>query len=214
MKRTCLDILPAAQRALWPQLQPLRAMGFVLYGGTAIALRLGHRESVDFDFFASRPLERQSLLTALPFLPHAVTLQDQPDSWTVLAGRVKLSFFGGIGFGRVGDPEESSDGMVLLASLPDLLATKLKALLQRVEAKDYRDVAALLDAGCDLACGLAAARLLYGSTFQPAESLKALVYFSGGDLHTLPAAVKNRLAAAVKDVRALPDIRLRAATLA
>ncbi|WP_373321508.1 nucleotidyl transferase AbiEii/AbiGii toxin family protein [Rivihabitans pingtungensis] len=33
-------------------------LGFVLYGGTAIALRLGHRESVDFDFFSDRPLDR------------------------------------------------------------------------------------------------------------------------------------------------------------
>ena len=38
-----LDILPAEQRALWDELAPLRQLGFVLYGGTAIALRLGHR---------------------------------------------------------------------------------------------------------------------------------------------------------------------------
>jgi hypothetical protein len=37
-------------------LGPARSLGFVLYGGAAIALRLGHRQSVDFDFFSSRPL--------------------------------------------------------------------------------------------------------------------------------------------------------------
>ncbi len=44
-----LDVLSAAQRALWPELAGL-PRGFVLYGGTALALRLGHRVSVDFDF--------------------------------------------------------------------------------------------------------------------------------------------------------------------
>jgi hypothetical protein len=43
-----LDTLPNAQRILLSSLRPLRQLGFVLYGGTAIALRLGHRESVDF----------------------------------------------------------------------------------------------------------------------------------------------------------------------
>lgn len=46
-----LEILPRAQRELWDQLSTLPD-AFVLYGGTAIALQLGHRQSVDFDFFA------------------------------------------------------------------------------------------------------------------------------------------------------------------
>lgn len=46
-----LDILPASQRTLWPHLADANQDSFVLYGGTAVALYLGHRESVDFDFF-------------------------------------------------------------------------------------------------------------------------------------------------------------------
>ena len=44
-----LDILPASQRTLWPELDATPDH-FTLYGGTALALRLGHRQSVDFDF--------------------------------------------------------------------------------------------------------------------------------------------------------------------
>jgi hypothetical protein len=44
------SILPAEQLRLWPELKPVSGLGYVLYGGTAIALRLGHRTSVDFDF--------------------------------------------------------------------------------------------------------------------------------------------------------------------
>ncbi|GJL55967.1 MAG: hypothetical protein NPIRA02_30990 [Nitrospirales bacterium] len=46
-----LDILPSPQRRLWDDLVNLPG-SFTLYGGTAIALQIGHRPSIDFDFFA------------------------------------------------------------------------------------------------------------------------------------------------------------------
>ncbi|WP_443747297.1 nucleotidyl transferase AbiEii/AbiGii toxin family protein [Asticcacaulis solisilvae] len=58
------DILPEAQRQLRPYLAEVTRQGFVLYGGTAIALRLGHRVSVDFDFFHHLPLDRNRLYKA------------------------------------------------------------------------------------------------------------------------------------------------------
>ena len=42
------------------------------------------------------------------------------------------------------DPLETSDGALLVASLDDLLATKLKAVLDRAEVKDYRDIARMI----------------------------------------------------------------------
>jgi hypothetical protein len=63
-----LEVLPQAQRLLWPALQPAADLGFALYGGTAIALRLGHRTSIDFDFFSSDALDRNALFAAMPFL--------------------------------------------------------------------------------------------------------------------------------------------------
>jgi hypothetical protein len=47
-----IDILPPAQKEIWPQLAPAPGLSFVLYGGTAVALHLGHRVSIDFDFFS------------------------------------------------------------------------------------------------------------------------------------------------------------------
>lgn len=46
-----MDVLPPGQQRLWPLLQPTLNLVFTLYEVTAIALRLGHRQSVDFDFF-------------------------------------------------------------------------------------------------------------------------------------------------------------------
>lgn len=210
-----MEILPSVQQRLWPELRPAAGLGFALYGGTAIALRLGHRPSVDFDFFSEKPLNRESLQTAFPFIPQSTVLQDLPDTLSVLVSYgdsdheyVKVSFFGTLGFGRVGEPDLTEDGVLHVASLDDLMATKAKVILQRVEAKDYRDVAAMLNAGVSLSKGLAAARAMYGNNFQPSESLKAMVYFEGGDLHTLTKDEKSRLIKAVSEIRNLPRVEI------
>lgn len=211
-----LAVLPLAQQTLWSRLQPVRLAGFVLYGGTAIALRLGHRMSVDFDFFSAAPLDVDRLRAALPILAASGTtvLQSRPNTLTVLTpDHVKLSFFGGLDFGRVGRPDLTNDEVMLVASAVDLLALKLKVIFQRIEAKDYRDIAALLNAGLDLPHGLAAAEALFGSAFAPAEALKALVYFKGGDLDTLTPREKNTLVAAATRTRSLPLVPLAARTL-
>lgn len=209
-----LDILPPAQRLLWPHLRAAAGLGFVLYGGTAVALRLGHRASVDFDFFAAEPLDRDAIRAALPFIAQATALQDSRNAWTLLTPQgVKLSFFGDIKLGRVGTPDTTDDGVLRVASPDDLMATKLKVMLQRAEAKDYRDIVAMLQAGVSLAHGLAAARALFGANFQPSESLKALVYYGDGDLASLSKAEKAALARAVKAVRELPLVALASAHL-
>ena len=69
-----LDILPAPQLALWTELDAVPAH-FTLYGGTALALRLGHRQSVDFDFFSGVPFDPDALARAIPFLAGAERVQ-------------------------------------------------------------------------------------------------------------------------------------------
>jgi len=56
-----MNVLPPAQVELWPKLILLTDLGMTLYGGTAVALRLGHRESVDFDFFTDKEISKDSL---------------------------------------------------------------------------------------------------------------------------------------------------------
>jgi hypothetical protein len=216
-----LEILPSAQRQFWPNLRPAAKLGFVLYGGTAIALQLGHRTSLDFDFFTDRPLNPQQILSDFPFLKHSMLLQEQPQTLGFLASadagqnQVKISFFGMIDHGRVGSPSWTDDEVLQVASLDDLLATKLKTMLQRIEAKDYRDVAAMLKSGVSLSKGLANASRMYGrANFQPSESLKALVYFEGGDLDQLTTEERSVLARAARELRDLPEGEIVSKTLA
>lgn len=216
----CTQILPPAQRALWPQMRAAAQLGFVLYGGTAVALRLGHRQSVDFDFFIERPLDKLALANALPFAARATVLQDQPNTWTLLVrpsaqdAVVKVSFFGTLAFGRFGMPQWTDDGVLLVASLNDLMATKAKVILQRVEAKDYQDIAAMLRAGVSLPDGLAIAREMFGGNFQPSESLKAMTWFEGGDLHLVNEVDRQALVQAASSVGKLPVVQRTGTALA
>ena len=210
-----MDILPPAQRRLWPELRPVTALGFVLYGGTAIALRVGHRSSVDFDFFSEKTFDLEMLQETIPFVAKSTVLQNRPNTSTVQVsfegadgGVVKVSFFGGIGFGRVGTPDATDDGVLQVASLDDLMATKLKVIQQRAEAKDYRDIAAMLTVGTNLSVGLASARTMFGTAFQPSESLRALCYFKDGDLETLKKEERRVILEAVGKVRDLPVVKV------
>jgi hypothetical protein len=182
-----LEILPAPQRRLWPELRQI-PKDFVLYGGTAIALRLAHRASVDFDFFTSRSFEPAKLLANLPLLSGAKVLQNVSQTLTVIVergGGIKLSFFGGLPLGRAGEPEESEDEVMAIASLLDLAGTKAAVITQRAEAKDYIDILALMQTGISLAQAMAAARAIYGAQYNPLITLKSLTYYGDGDLHKL-----------------------------
>ncbi len=193
--RARMEALPPAQRALWPELTAVPKR-YVLYGGTGLALRLAHRASVDFDFFAHDPLDHREL-DSMAFVRAGETLQEGPNERTVLSrhegGSVKVSFFGGIRFGRVGEPEPTADGVLRAASLLDLAGTKIKALLQHAFASDYRDIVALLDHGVELGEILGSARALFGPAFNPIVARKTLGFFEGGDLATLADAARDRL---------------------
>jgi hypothetical protein len=114
---------------------------------------------------------------------------------------------------QVGEPNATEDQVLQAASQIDLMATKVKVILQSAEAKDYRDIAAMLGAGVSLPMGLAAAREFFGPNFQPSESLKAMVYFQDGDLHTISQADKNILIKAASAVRDLPQVEVISASL-
>jgi hypothetical protein len=196
-----LDILPPPQRMLWDELGAAVPSGFVLYGGTGLALRLGHRNSEDFDFFSNESFLPDDLERRIPWLQASERLQSSQNTLVSLVDRngpVKVSFFGGLGLKRVGEPE-TAEGL-LIASLLDLAATKVKVVQDRAETKDYLDVSRILEEGLDLGQALGAALAVYGKAFNPILSLKALCYFGDGDLRRLPEAVKDRLAKAVASV--------------
>jgi len=210
MLQARINLLPPAQKALWPELAEV-PRHFVLYGGTALALRLGHRESVDFDFFSSRPVIPGELLRDLQVLRGAKILQNAGQTLSVSlerGGTIKLSFFGSISIGRVGEPDLTQDNVLCVASLLDLAGTKAAVITQRAEAKDYLDMLAIMETGTPLSLAMAAARALYGNEYNPMMTLKSLAYFGDGDLYKLTQVQKDRLTSiASQPPDALPDLQ-------
>jgi len=208
-----LSILPGPQKQLWVELRDTPKT-FVLYGGTALALRLGHRQSEDFDFFSNKSFQPTSLRTSIPYLKHAEMTQFQENTLTAIVDRngpVKLSFFGSLGIKRVQDPDIVEENGVQIASMLDLFASKLKTIQVSAEQKDYRDIVGALNAGLTLAEGLSAAVAIYGREFNGALSLKALTFFEDGDLPRLTPETRKKLLGAATSVnlKRLPLVSAR-----
>ena len=88
-----LDILPEEQRRLWDRLGETPTE-FTLYGGTGLALQLGHRISIDFDFFAIGAFDPDALLKRIPYLNNVSgsdVLQLEENTLTCLVDGVKIS---------------------------------------------------------------------------------------------------------------------------
>ena len=212
-----IDILPTTQRQLWDELGAVPE-GFVLYGGTAIALHLGHRISVDFDFFARYAFDPDDLLASVSFLQEAEVVQRDVNTLTCIVDRggpVQVSFFGVPRLPRLGASHVLTDPGIEIAPLVDLAGTKAAVVQKRAEPKDYIDLDALIRHGVGLDVALAAATLLYGATFNPQVTLKALTWFGERQLADLPDDVRARLMDAVRavDLDKLPSLTSRGTAL-
>jgi hypothetical protein len=187
----------------------------LLYGGTAIALRLSHRTSLDFDFFNARALNKTSIEQRFAFMRSASLVQEAPNTLVALVessgGRTKLSFFGRMSIGHINEPSLTSDGTLLIASPEDLLATKLEAILDRADVKDYIDIAALLRAGVSLERSLAGFAQMFNG--EPATVLRAIGYFDDGDVHELDRRDRELLTAARDRIGPLPGISIKRESL-
>ena len=208
-----LHILPPAQRALWQLLSAVPSH-FTLYGGTAIALQLGHRESVDFDFFTRTDFDPQQLLETCLLLERAEVTAIAKNTLSVrLNGTdempVLLSFFGVPKLPVLRPAWQIQTPDISLGNLLELAGMKAMVVQKRAEAKDYLDIHALIfQAKIDLATQLAAGVRLYPPHFAPEQTLKSLCYFADGNLATLANSMRRDLAKAVRsvDLQKLPDL--------
>jgi hypothetical protein len=139
-----LDILPDSQRALWTELDSVPS-DFVLYGGTGLALQLGHRVSEDFDFFSNSGFDPDRLQSRLPFFRDLDThdpsrvhyKRDNLEGFVERRGeRVKVAFFGGLhNLQHVEDPRCPVGSRVRVASLVDLAGMKMRIIQVRGAGK-------------------------------------------------------------------------------
>ncbi len=157
---------------------------------------------MDFDFFSSQPLEPLAFKEANAL--DGEVLQAGRNTLTLLHEGVKLSFFGGLTLNVVSPPDLM--GNCRVASVDDLAACKLAALVNRVEIKDYLDIAALLQNGISLSHMLGCANAVYREEFPVTACLKSLAWFDTPELSDLPESHRQLLDKAAIAVDGIPKI--------
>jgi hypothetical protein len=140
-----LEALGRSQRAVLRRVAPFTtAHGFYLAGGTSLALQLGHRRSVDFDWFREEPIADPLRLAAdlrEAGLDLAVDRIEKGTLHGSLAG-VRLSFLE-YRYPLLEPVQRAEPPGLDLASADDIAAMKLAAVAQRGSRKDFVDVYAL-----------------------------------------------------------------------
>ena len=163
---------------------------FYLAGGTALALQLGHRRSVDLDYF-SRSEDIPSLLEPLrqSLQPFAPALADS--AWgnlVFLAQEVRIGFYG-YGYELVQPLVEIE--AVRLASVADIALMKLDALLGRAGRKDFHDLYEIcMRMSLRQLLDLAPQKYPHVRDFE-AQVVKRLVYFERADQDEPPPLLKK-----------------------
>lgn len=132
------NALTQEQVALFPLIQKFNRT-FYLGGGTAIALYLGHRQSIDFDLFTPKKFKRENIHQKIIASNFRIskTLFASGDEYTIIVNNVKLTFFNY----PFEIPHKSKfKNIMTLPSLLDLAAMKAYALGRRAKWKDYVDL--------------------------------------------------------------------------
>lgn len=180
---------------------------FSLVGGTALALRFGHRRSVDFDFFTPEAFDVESL---------AETLRQQVDGFET-TGMNKIGMNAQVGGLKVDfvtyrypllAPPETQEG-IRMFSLEDIVGMKLSAITNRGARKDFYDLHALIQhLGVDALINIY--RKKYPS-HDPMIVLRSMIYFDDAEDDNDPELlmeqdweeVKEAICMAVKDCKTL-----------
>lgn len=150
--------------------------GFYLAGGSAIALQLGHKISIDFDLFYEEEIKRELLAEVKRIFPDSriQPLVNNPDELSVLVDGIKITFLK-YPF-PVLEKFVDFEGIKLLG-IAELAATKAYTIGRRGSLKDYVDLYFILSGEhADLNKIIGLAEKKYGSEFNSRLFLEQLIY--------------------------------------
>lgn len=176
-----LELLDKKRQEVLQELIPFTT-GFVLGGGTALALQLAHRKSFDFDFFSSSQIPKKLLERISQTLPIENIAVDTPDELTFFStDNVKITFlyypFKPL-FRHI-----EADNKLQLFPIQEIALQKAYTIGRRGEYRDYFDLYTILKRGYfTLDQLVTGAKQVYGSIFDEKLFLEQLVYF--GDIRS------------------------------
>lgn len=172
------SVLSETQKKFIPLLREFQG-GFGMVGGTALALQLGHRKSIDYDLFSALPIDAGAIRRKIAATgEHIMTLVDTTDEYTVSVGGVKLTFL------RypfpLSYPVEWS-GVARLADILTIAAMKAYALGRRAKWKDYADLYFVMKEHHPFVDVVRKAEEIFGGEFSEKNFRAQLSYFDDID---------------------------------
>ena len=172
------EILSYKQTELLPLISEFKRE-YYLVGGTAIALYLGHRRSIDFDLFKFAPLNRKKNLDKVQSSGFSsMVTWNVADQMNLVVNEVKLTFFQ---YPFQIKADNDFDGIIRLPELLDLAAMKAYALGRRSKWKDYVDLYFLLKEHFSFNIISQRAMEIYGDLFSDKLFRSQLSYFEDVD---------------------------------
>ncbi|MBU1205460.1 MAG: nucleotidyl transferase AbiEii/AbiGii toxin family protein [Proteobacteria bacterium] len=173
------DVLTANQLELLPLIREF-SREYYLAGGTAIALYLGHRKSIDFDLFTSDRIKRQAIKRTLDRFTYPVSdiLFEDSEQLHIIINAVKVTFF------SYPYPVLAKTEFEQVIRMPELLtlsAMKAYALGGRAKWKDYVDLFFLLSNHFSLQQIAEQAKGIFGAYFNEKLFREQLCYFQDID---------------------------------
>ncbi|MBI5222387.1 MAG: nucleotidyl transferase AbiEii/AbiGii toxin family protein [Candidatus Magasanikbacteria bacterium] len=182
------EILSKGQRVLLPIVKRFKK-DFGLVGGTAIALHIGHRQSVDFDLFSTKEFKNNDIRKKIAASNQIEkVVRDEKDEYSIVVGGVKFTFLY-YPF-KIKFTEKFND-TVSLPSLLTLSAMKAYALGRRAKWKDYVDLFFVVRDHYKLQEIINTARKIFGAEFNEKNFRAQLCYFTDVDFSEKVMYVKN-----------------------
>lgn len=182
-----LNILPKKQKELFDFLSAEAWLdNFYLAGGTALALQIGHRQSIDFDFFTGNTFDKRSVIKKATEFGTFELFTESTDTLHGSLNGVQISFF------KLEDKilKDTVDHRHLhVASMLDIAAMKLNAISGRGTKKDFVDLYFLLRE-FSLREMLEGYEAKYGKAISNSyHLLKSLTYFGDAERQPSPKMI-------------------------
>ncbi|MEK7091800.1 MAG: nucleotidyl transferase AbiEii/AbiGii toxin family protein [Patescibacteria group bacterium] len=172
------EILTEDQIKLFPLLEKMGDK-FVLVGGTAIALHLGHRRSIDFDLFSLVSFKSIALRRTIENLTKIDRIfVDEEGEFTFFSAGVKITF---LNYPFELKSLEELDGVIKIPNLLTLAAMKAYALGRRAKWKDYVDLYFIIKDKHSLMDIVERGQEIFGGEFNEKIFRTQLAYFTDID---------------------------------
>jgi len=174
-----IEILSDSQLRLLNLIKQFREV-FYMAGGTAIALQIGHRRSIDFDLFTDKLLDNLGIIRKIRRAGYVVeaTLEDSSEELSIIVGGVKITF---LEYPFNLTHELDFDNIITMPDLLTLSAMKAYSIGRRSKWKDYVDLFFIIKNYFTIHKISEKAREIFGGNFNERLFREQLCYFEDID---------------------------------